>query len=566
MLIPTKGLRARAQMMSSLVFFILLIGMSACASGSAIDDVNTMRRAAGLSLLTPSEELQKAAEAHALYLSRYMQPGSGSQVSAHEEHEGLPEFTGKLAAERAQHFGYSHSVVLENVSLGNLSLDESISSLMSAIYHRFAFLDLQIDEIGIAQAGRRYVFDMGRKDLTQTCTEQVEGARILPPYNCLGQKMKSSAYSALCENLPAEAIHSPPFPSRCANGALLNNAFMQKVCEQPPEGAILKGAGRYYDACNNGLRISARWFEHACESTHPDVIYQHTGRSYNICSAAVPVHANWYQSFCANLPDEMLDTDSGRYYSVCRNGFQIRSEYFDEMNSAVMEKHPVAVLWPADGISNIQPVFYDEEPHPTPDLAMTGYPISIQFNPQMVDSVAIMGFELEREDTSSNSGWQRVSEIRLIDELMDINGKFTSHQFAWFPLRRLKWGAHYRYHIDVLLDGAFRRFTASFETTSLPAPVYEVSGEVNRVSVAENHFMLYREPDAYDNSPFKDVGLRYRDRPFVDIEVVDTNTIEINAGGSSCAPVLLSTRLNEEIYIDFCQNGKGLSRWKRLFQ
>ena len=544
---------------------VVLLFTSASAIGAAIDDLNSIRSAAGLPALAHSAQLREAAQAHALYLERYVQPGSGTQISAHEERQSLPEFTGHLAAERAQNFGYAHSQVLENVSLGNLSLDESISSLMSAIYHRFAFLNMEIDEIGIAQAGQRYVYNMGRKDLALTCTEQVDQARILPAYDCLGQKMKASAYQNLCTSLPANAPYSKPFPSRCSNGELLNREFMQRVCAAPPREAILRGPGRYYDACNNGLKISEKWFNRACQSSSPDVVYQHSGSSYQICSPAVSVHADWYQQYCAQLPDELLDTDSGTYYKVCSNGFQIKSEYFDDLNSKVLETRPDAVLWPADGISNIQPVFYDEEPHPTPDLPMTGYPISIEFNSQTIDSVSIMGFELELEDAPSSGNWSQVSEVRMIDKLTDINAQLSSHQFAWFPLRRLRWGAHYRYHIDVLLDGAFRRFSAEFDTTRLPVPIYEVGGEFNKVRVAENHFVLYRAPDAYDTTPFKDVGLKYRDRPFVDIEVVDTNTVEINVGGSSCEPVLLNTRLNEEIQIDFCQNSGAERGWKSLF-
>ncbi|MCP4009437.1 MAG: hypothetical protein GY726_07975 [Proteobacteria bacterium] len=366
--------------------------------------------------------------------------------------------------------------------------------------------------------------------------------------------MKSSAYQDMCANLPAGARYSPPFPGRCANGALLNGEFMRKVCGAPLKGAILKGAGRYYDACNNGLKISAKWFDHACQSTSPEVAYQHSGSSYQICLPEVAVHADWYQTFCANMPLEMQDTDSGTYYNVCTNGFQIKSEYFDGLNSQELENRPDAVIWPADGVRDIQPVFYDEEPHPTPDLPMTGYPISVEFNSQTVDSVSIMGFTLQMKENSVAGAWKNVSQIRMLDALTDINSKLTSHQFAWFPLQRLKWGTRYRYHIDVLMDGAFTRLSAQFETTKLPVPVYDVSGGNNHVMVEENHFILYREPDAYDNTPFEDVGLRYRGRPFVDIEVLDTNTIEMNVGGTNCAPVLLSTRLEEKIVIQFCRN------------
>ncbi|MCP3953154.1 MAG: hypothetical protein GY697_13190, partial [Desulfobacterales bacterium] len=218
------------------------------------------------------------------------------------------------------------------------------------------------------------------------------------------------------------------------------------------------------------------------------------------------------------------------------------------------KNRPDAVIWPADGVRDIQPVFYDEEPHPTPDLPMTGYPISVEFNSQIVDSVSIMGFTLEMKENSEAGAWKNVSQIRMLDALTDINSKLTSHQFAWFPLQRLKWGTRYRYHIDVLVDGAFRRLSAQFETTKLPVPVYDVSGGNNQVIVEENHFILYREPDAYDKKPFEDVGLRYRGRPFVDIEVLDTNTIEMNVGGRNCAPVLLSTRLEEKIAIQFCRD------------
>jgi hypothetical protein len=531
---------------------LVLLCTSTGVNSAAINDLNVIRGAAGLPMLTHSSQLAEAAQAHAQYLERYTLPGKPPRVSAHEEQDNLPGFTGHLAPERAQYFGYPHSQVLENVSLGNESQEQSISSLMSAIYHRFAFLNMEIDEIGFAQAGLGYVYNMGRKDLSLVCEEKTESAQIQAVHNCLGQKVKASAFQDMCATLPEAAHFTKPFPNRCSNGAMLNSEFMQKVCKTPPKGAILKGAGRFYNACGDGRKISASWFDRMCQSSRESVIYQHSGSSYEICSPPVRVHADWYQAYCANLAAASVDTDSGTYYSMCSNNFQMKSEYFDALNSKILLNRPDAVFWPADGISNIQPVFYDEEPHPTPDLALTGYPISIEFNSQVIDTVSVMGFGLELEDASIQGKWTPITQIRQIDESSDINGHFTSHQFAWFPLQRLKWGAHYRYHIDVLLDGAFRRFTAAFYTTQLAAPVYAVGGEINQLTVAENHFILYREPDVHDPSPFKDVGLKYRDRPFVEIEVIDTNTIEINAGGSSCAPVVLNTRLNDEIYIRFC--------------
>ena len=532
-----------------------LLAVPGSLLADAIDDVNAIRLAAGLPVLAVSAELGEAAKSHASYLARYVLPGvSKTPGSAHKQRAGLPEFTGRLAPDRAIFFGYAHSQVIENVSLGNLSAEDSVSNLMSAIYHRFAFLNFEIDEIGAAQVGQRYVYNMGRTDLVQTCVEKPTVASASPSYNCLGQKMKSTAYQELCDRLPAEARYSAPYASRCPSGNLLNSEFMQRVCLAPPEGAVLDGPGRYYKEGGNKLRISAEWFEQVCQSSSLAVIYQHTGKSYQICSPPVSVHADWYQNFCATLSENRLDKGAGTYYSICTNGFKINSEYFDYLKADALISLPDAILWPADGTSNIQPVFYDEDPNPTPDLPMTGYPISIQFNQQAVDSVAIMGFTLEMKVDAETSGWKKLSQIRTIDHLTDINEQFSTHQFAWFPLQRLKWGAHYRYRVDALVDGIFRQYKAQFATTELAVPMYEISGEINDVTVAENHFILYREPDAYDDSPFRSIELNYRNRPFVDVQVIDTNTVELSVGGSGCTPVLLSTRLEEVIHIKFCQN------------
>ena len=522
---------------------------------NAVDDVNAVRRLAALPELSSSVELTNAAQAHARYLQRYSPSGRGLIGSAHEQRKGLPEFTGHLAADRALYFGYPHSQVTENVSLGNDSIQESISILMSAIYHRFAFLDPLVDEIGAAQAGRSYVFNMGKKQLSQICLNQPEVARMMPPHSCKGQLMKHSAYLELCANLPREARYMPPYPYRCPDGSLLREEVMQAVCANPPAGAELKGAGRYYDMCDNGLKLSAKWLNRVCGNSQSAAHYPYSGASYSICPEEVPVYAEWYENMCDTLPDSEREQGSGTYYDFCSNGFEIKSEFYDGLEQEALQALPEAVLWPADDAVSIQPVFYNEDPHPTPDLLMTGYPVSIQFNPRQVQDVSIMGFTLERKQDTESGKWEAVEGVRQIDHLTDINGEFTPYQFAWFPLQRLKWSSEYRYRVDALVDGGFKRYSARFRTTDLPVPLYEVDAESNTVRVQENHFIIYREPDSYDMEPFRSVDLNYRGRPYIDVNVIDTNTVEVQAGGSGCAPIVLNTRLQEPIYIEFCARG-----------
>jgi hypothetical protein len=218
------------------------------------------------------------------------------------------------------------------------------------------------------------------------------------------------------------------------------------------------------------------------------------------------------------------------------------------------------VIWPADGASGIKPVFYQEDPHPTPDLPMTGYPISIQFNPQKVQKVAIMGFALERQ-SRTDSNWVLISAVRSIDHLSDVQQKFSVHQFAWFPIQRLEWGTKYRYRIDALVNGGFEQYSAQFITTGFNMPIYTSNAEVTEILAAENQFILYQKPDAFDAFPFSDIELKGNIRAQIEAKVIDTNTVEIHINGGRCSPVMLTTRLGEEITIQRCKD-RG---WRGIF-
>lgn len=533
----------------------------AIAEPVAVLAVNQVRQAAGLEPLEEAQPLNDAALAHALYLRRYMPPGSELQASAHEERSGLAEFSGRFAPDRALRFAYPHSQVTENVSMGNPDIKASIDDLMSAIYHRFAFLDFSIDEIGAANVAQRYVFNMGKRKLAQTCLQQPEAAKPIRPFNCLGTRIKSASIDKMCANLPLRAKFDQPFSSRCADGTLLDRRYMEQVCQTPPEQAILKGSGRYYSLCPGGKPIDARWFDALCAAPPTEAAYAHSGRIYQICTPEVPVYAEWFEQYCASVDESDRYPDTGGYYEMCGNGFHISSEYYDQLEHEKWLSQPLSVVWPADGVTGIKPVFYSEEPHPTPDLAMTGYPISIQFNPGLVDSAIITGFSLERFEADDISDWHAVQDFRSIDQRNDINQRFTALEFAWFPLQRLEWGAKYRYRIDALVDGVVRQFKAEFETDRLNLPVYKIYGGQNSMVAAARHFVLYRPPDSYDSLPFQGVSLRYRNHPFVEANVIDSNTVEIRAGGRGCSPVILSTRLGEEIQINFCSKAK----WLNLF-
>ena len=110
---------------------------------NALKYLNKLRQGAGLVPFSSQKQLKLASKNHANYLIK-------NHTIGHYENSKKAHFTGKFASHRALKTGYNTPLIIENVSSHNQNYKESIDGLMAAIYHRFAFLDFQGDEIGIA--------------------------------------------------------------------------------------------------------------------------------------------------------------------------------------------------------------------------------------------------------------------------------------------------------------------------------------------------------------------------------------------------------------------------------
>ena len=133
----------------------------------ALNYLNRLRQGAGLVPFSSENSLKRASKNHALYLALHKKYG-------HYEESNLTGFTGAFASQRVQYEGYNTSLIIENVSANNQNYKESIDGLFSAIYHRFAFLDFQADEIGIgveqnslSKGSTAFVYNIGSNALNQ---------------------------------------------------------------------------------------------------------------------------------------------------------------------------------------------------------------------------------------------------------------------------------------------------------------------------------------------------------------------------------------------------------------
>ena len=149
---------------------LLLVSLEGSAEKAGLEYLNTIREHAGLIQLKSNKNLQSAATSHARYLVQ-------NQRNGHYEKKGKYAFTGTTPSKRVIKAGYPSNYVMENLSINTVGYAKSIDNLFSAIYHRFTFLNLDKDEIGIGvysskkkrKINRAYVYDLGSSGIAELC-------------------------------------------------------------------------------------------------------------------------------------------------------------------------------------------------------------------------------------------------------------------------------------------------------------------------------------------------------------------------------------------------------------
>ncbi|MBF0264322.1 MAG: CAP domain-containing protein [Gammaproteobacteria bacterium] len=137
----------------------------------ALTALNKIRRQVNLKPFSPNTLLIQSAKNHADYSTQNNFPAGHIETDSSRK-----EFTGKTPVQRTSFAGYASLFVAENVSSGQDSYEASISGLMSAIYHRFAFLNPLYDEVGMAKStypnGKEfYAYNLGNRSYNDLCQE-----------------------------------------------------------------------------------------------------------------------------------------------------------------------------------------------------------------------------------------------------------------------------------------------------------------------------------------------------------------------------------------------------------
>ena len=143
---------------------------------------------------------------------------------------------------------------------------------------------------------------------------------------------------------------------------------------------------------------------------------------------------NNLEQLCKNGSTE---PPNGRYmYGVCANE-DIKIPH-DEYLKALQVSDRKYVLYPKGEIDI--GFFNSESPYPIPGYNFSGNPVSIFFNPNVVDCSKI---ELETFTLKDVSSAEKIDILVSMNMNNDPNGHFSSCDFAFFPAKREEFGHSY---------------------------------------------------------------------------------------------------------------------------
>ncbi len=198
----------------------------------------------------------------------------------------------------------------------------------------------------------------------------------------------------------------------------------------------------------------------------------------------------------------------------------------------VTSKSPDIIVWPPpDRV--VDPVFFEEIPDPLPDLAVSGYPVSIQAHPGRFTTL-----ELERFSVALENG-DEVRRLRVLDVDSDPHGKLGRRDVVIFPLRRLEWDRRYRVRATVRLDGESRELDWRFRTARADGELIELEARMPYHVIEPGvRYDIYAPPPAFARLA-DGVSWRYPAGVTLETSFQDANTLILTVKGRACAPIEL---------------------------
>ena len=245
----------------------------------------------------------------------------------------------------------------------------------------------------------------------------------------------------------------------------------------------------------------------------------HTSRKNAIIRSTV---YDFGSSKLDHLCKKSFSLQNGEQYfkNVCANSQNpiSQSTYLNSKDEIRM-KNAKVVCYPYNGQKSVLPVFYNESPDPLPGYKVSGYPVSIQFNPVHFGNKNIKMNAFKLYDAHG-----RVFEkTRILTWENDPNRRFKKGQFALMPLKRLEYGMTYTAVFEARINGEKYTKKWSFTTKSFKNKLYRITKKNETLDVAPNStVVLYFVPTSRN-----DLFRHYTYRGGLKVSFIDQNTLKV---------------------------------------
>ncbi len=210
---------------------------------------------------------------------------------------------------------------------------------------------------------------------------------------------------------------------------------------------------------------------------------------------------------------------NGMYYltGLCADEkTKIPQSVYEDARATIRKANGRIILYPYTNQKGIPPAFYNETPDPLPDYMVSGFPISVQFNPYYFHKIKILSFKLY-DDTGKEI------KSRLIDHRSDPNGKLDLNEYALMPLARLKYATQYKAVFDAIADGKKIHRSWYFTTQEPSAKLYRIRGKKVKINIGNaKKIWLYFVPRNR-----RDILKKVRHTQGLKVRFVDQNTLEV---------------------------------------
>ena len=225
-------------------------------------------------------------------------------------------------------------------------------------------------------------------------------------------------------------------------------------------------------------------------------------------------------SHVSKLCNRSYSMENGVYYmqNICKeNSKMLPKALFEEKKDEVRRKNGDIVLYPYDGQTDIWPAFYNESPDPLPGYKVSGFPISVQFNPVDYKNIKLKSFRLY------DAEGKEIKKTKILQHNNDHNHLLSKLEFALMPLKRLEFDTLYTVVFEAVSNGNKVEKHWSFRTMKPEVKLYRVSENKKKLTVeAGSKALLYMVPDSKN-----DILHSYRSMGGIKASFLDQNTLKV---------------------------------------